>query len=130
MVARTVNLIHVSIYPIKKFLLEGYSSAIPGGRALPILASSTHERGTFFRFQVYQRVGNFHVNGWELLHFLSINEGSLIKMFRKTRLMAIQSTFPNSNSTRNQVDEEPLCGCATSLNHYITSINFSYVTQK
>ena len=24
--------------------------------------------------------------------------------------------FPNSNSTRNQVDEEPLSGCATSLN--------------
>ena len=23
-------------------------------------------------------------------------------------------TFPNFNSTRNQVDEEPLCGCATS----------------
>ena len=23
-------------------------------------------------------------------------------------------TFPNSNSTKNQVDEEPLCGCATS----------------
>ena len=23
-------------------------------------------------------------------------------------------TFQNSNSTRNQVDEEPLCGCATS----------------
>ena len=23
-------------------------------------------------------------------------------------------TFPNSNSTRNQVDEEPLCGCTTS----------------
>ena len=22
-------------------------------------------------------------------------------------------TFPNSNSTRNQVDEEPLCECAT-----------------
>ena len=22
-------------------------------------------------------------------------------------------TFPNSNSTRNQVDKEPLCGCAT-----------------
>ena len=22
--------------------------------------------------------------------------------------------FPNSNSTRNQVDEEPLCGCPTS----------------
>ena len=24
-----------------------------------------------------------------------------------------KSTFPDSNSTRNQVDEEPLCGCAT-----------------
>ena len=23
-----------------------------------------------------------------------------------------QPTFPNLNSTRNQVDEEPLCGCA------------------
>ena len=23
-------------------------------------------------------------------------------------------TFPNFNSTKNQVDEEPLCGCATS----------------
>ena len=23
-------------------------------------------------------------------------------------------TFPNSNSPRNQVDKEPLCGCATS----------------
>ena len=23
-------------------------------------------------------------------------------------------TFPHSNLTRNQVDEEPLCGCATS----------------
>ena len=28
-------------------------------------------------------------------------------------------TFPNSNSTRNQVDEEPLCGCATSKSLYI-----------
>ena len=25
-----------------------------------------------------------------------------------------KTNFPNSNSTRNQVDEEPLCGCATS----------------
>ena len=25
-----------------------------------------------------------------------------------------KATFPNCNSTRNQVDEEPLCGCATS----------------
>ena len=28
-------------------------------------------------------------------------------------------TFPNSNSTRNQVDEEPLCGCATSKSLFI-----------
>ena len=25
-----------------------------------------------------------------------------------------KAVFPNSNSTRNQVDKEPLCGCATS----------------
>ena len=25
-----------------------------------------------------------------------------------------KAIFPNSNSTRNQVDKEPLCGCATS----------------
>ena len=28
-------------------------------------------------------------------------------------------TFPNSNSTMNQVDEEPLCGCATSKSLFI-----------
>ena len=28
-------------------------------------------------------------------------------------------TFPNSNSIRNQVDEEPLCGCATSKSLFI-----------
>ena len=28
-------------------------------------------------------------------------------------------TFPNFNSTKNQVDEEPLCGCATSKSLYI-----------
>ena len=30
-------------------------------------------------------------------------------------------TFPNSNSTRNQVEEEPLCGCATSKSLFIYS---------
>ena len=29
------------------------------------------------------------------------------------------ATFPNSNSTRNQVDEELLCGCATSKSLFI-----------
>ena len=28
-------------------------------------------------------------------------------------------TFPNSSSTRSQVDEEPLCGCATSKSLFI-----------
>ena len=28
-------------------------------------------------------------------------------------------TFPNSNSTKNQVDEEPLSGCATSKSLFI-----------
>ena len=28
-------------------------------------------------------------------------------------------TFPNSKSTRNQVDEKPLCGCATSKSLFI-----------
>ena len=37
-------------------------------------------------------------------------------------------TFPNSNSTRNQVDEEPLCGCATckSLFIYYLFILFTF----
>ena len=34
-------------------------------------------------------------------------------------------TFPNSNSTRNQVDEEPLCGCATSK--YLFIYLFIYI---
>ena len=33
-------------------------------------------------------------------------------------------TFPNSNSTRNQVDEEPLCGCATSRSLFIYYYSF------
>ena len=34
-------------------------------------------------------------------------------------------TFPNSNSTRNQVDEETLCRCATSKSLFILFINTS-----
>ena len=40
------------------------------------------------------------------------------------------ATFPNSSSTRNQVDEELLCGCATSLNHYITLLIFHTLHKK
>ena len=34
-------------------------------------------------------------------------------------------TFPNSNSTRNQVGEEPLCGCATCKSLFIYATNIS-----
>ena len=30
-----------------------------------------------------------------------------------------KTTLPNSNSTRNQVDQEPLCGCPTSKSLFI-----------
>ena len=36
-------------------------------------------------------------------------------------------TFPNSNSTRNQVDKEPLCGCATCNSLYINFIYFIHI---
>ena len=36
-------------------------------------------------------------------------------------------TFPNSNSTRNQVDEGPLCGCATSKSLFIYLFIYFYL---
>ena len=36
-------------------------------------------------------------------------------------------TFPNSNSARNQVDEEPLCGCAISKSLFIYLLLFLLV---
>ena len=36
-----------------------------------------------------------------------------------------KATFPNCNSTRNQVDEEPLCGCATSKSLFISILLFT-----
>ena len=40
-------------------------------------------------------------------------------------------TLPNSNSTRNQVDEEPLCGCATSKSLFIDIYYlFTYILQR
>ena len=37
-------------------------------------------------------------------------------------------TFPNSNSTKNQVDEEPLCGCATSKSSLLLLLLFLKLT--
>ena len=39
-------------------------------------------------------------------------------------------TFPNYNSTRNQVDEEPLCGCATSKTLFILFYSFKNLNAK
>ena len=39
-------------------------------------------------------------------------------------------TFPNSNSTRNQVDEEPLCGCATSKSLFIYLFIYLFIKSK
>ena len=36
-------------------------------------------------------------------------------------------TLPNSNSTRNQVDEEPLCGCAASESLFVIIYLFIYL---
>ena len=38
-----------------------------------------------------------------------------------------QKPFSNSNSTRNQVDKEPLCGCATSKSLYIFIYYYIYL---
>ena len=38
-------------------------------------------------------------------------------------------TLPNSNSTRNQVDEEPLCGRATSKSLFILFIYWFHATE-
>ena len=35
--------------------------------------------------------------------------------------------FPNSNSTRNQVDEEPLCGCANSKSLFICLFIYLFI---
>ena len=39
-------------------------------------------------------------------------------------------TFSNSNSTRNQVDEEPLCGCATFKSLFILFIYYLFNVTK
>ena len=42
-------------------------------------------------------------------------------------LSSKNQTFPNSTSTSNQVDEEPLCGCATCKLLFILFIYFTIV---
>ena len=41
--------------------------------------------------------------------------------------LSSKPTFSNSNSTRNQVDKEPLCGCATSKSLYIFIYYYIYL---
>ena len=39
-----------------------------------------------------------------------------------------KTTLPNSNSTRNQVDEEPLCGCPSSKSLFIYLLIYLFIS--
>ena len=51
--------------------------------------------------------------GWVCRWFSPLLREVFLRVLRFSPLPK-KPAFPNSNSTRNQVDEEPLCGCATS----------------
>ena len=40
--------------------------------------------------------------------------------------LSSKTNIPNFNSIRNQVDEEPLCGCAISFSHYVKFYCFMF----
>ena len=75
------------------------------GAVVRVLASHQYRPGS--------NLGVNAICGLSLLMVLSLaprgfSPGTLV-------FLSLQKlTFPNSNSTKNQVDEEPLCGCATS----------------
>ena len=54
-----------------------------------------------------------HNVGWVCCCFSLLLREVFLRVLRFS-LSPQKPTFPNSNSTRIQVDEEPLCGCATS----------------
>ena len=86
-------------------------------------------------FSVFARYGVDAICGLSLLLVLSLAPRGFSP--RTTVSPSPQKpTLPNSNSTRNQVDEEPLCGCATFkslfisylLYHPILSVITEYIT--
>ena len=56
--------------------------------------------------------------GWVCFWFSSLLREVFLRVLRFSPLLK-KPTFPNSNLTRNQVDEEPLCGCATCKSLFI-----------
>ena len=61
-----------------------------------------------------------------------VNKSILREVFLRGTLVfpsPQKPTLPNSNSTRNQVDEEPLCGCATSKSLLLFYCYFSSYIQ-
>ena len=86
-------------------------------------------------FSVFARYGVDAICGLSLLLVLSLAPRGFspgTPVFPSPQ----KPTFPNSNSTRKQVDEEPLCGCATFkslfisylLYHPILSVITEYMT--
>ena len=66
----------------------------------------------------------FKCVGWVCCWFSPLLRESFFSVFPSTQKPA----FPNSNSTRNQVDEEPLCGCATSKSLLFEKMRFIWVS--
>ena len=54
------------------------------------------------------------ISGFSLLLVLSFLREVFLRVLTPVFPSPQKPPFPNSNSTRNQVDEEPLFGCATS----------------
>ena len=71
--------------------------------------NNTNRRGPGVLFQSFSEV---------CCWFSPLLREVFLRVLRFSPLLK-KPTFPNSNSTRNQVDEEPLCGCATSKSLFI-----------
>ena len=57
--------------------------------------------------------------GWVCFWFSPLLREVFLRVLDPVSPSPQKPTFPNSNSTRNQVDEEPLCGCATCKSLFI-----------
>ena len=62
------------------------------------------------------------ISGFSLLLVLSFLREVFLRVLTPVFPSPQKPPFPNSNSTRNQVDEEPLFGCATSKSSSSSSL--------
>ena len=83
-------------------------------------------------FSVFARYGVDAIRGLSLLLVLSLAPRGF-SLSTSVFPSPQKPTFPNSNSTRDQVDEEPLCGYGTSKSLFIFSLLyhpiFSVITE-